>query len=116
MRIPGLSFLAAPQPDREVHIEMPELKIQMKQIIQISKEPRPQGGALNQNSKAKTEIPKQVRDDKKRDPNHLVMLNLFQHLECFFLPSADASFIPVHRMGFSDALLIKGIEMRKQAK
>ena len=24
----------------------------------------------------------------------------------FFLPSADASFIPAHRMGFSDALLI----------
>jgi len=41
-----------------------------------SKEPRPQSGALNQNSKAKAEIPKQVRDDKKRDPNHLVMLNL----------------------------------------
>jgi hypothetical protein len=35
------------------------------------------------------------------------MLNLFQHLVCFFLLSADASFIPVHRTGFSDALLIK---------
>jgi hypothetical protein len=34
------------------------------------------------------------------------MLNLFQHLVCFFLLSADASFIPVHRTGFSDALLI----------
>jgi hypothetical protein len=45
---------------------------------------------------------------KKRDPNHPVMLNLFQHLGCLFLPSADAFFIPVHRMGFSDALLIKG--------
>jgi len=41
------------------------------------------------------------------EPNHLVMLNLFQHLVCFFLPSADTSFIPVHRTGFSDALLIK---------
>jgi hypothetical protein len=29
------------------------------------------------------------------EPNHLVVLNLFQHLVCFFLPSADASFIPV---------------------
>jgi hypothetical protein len=84
------------------------------QEMKKSKEPRPQGGALNQNSKAKTEIPKQVRDDKKRDPNHLVMLNLFQHLECFFLPSADASFIPVHRMGFSDALLIKMLEINSQ--
>jgi len=43
------------------------------------------------------------------EPNHLVMLNLFQHLVCFFLPSADASFIPVHRMGFSDALLNKNV-------
>jgi hypothetical protein len=32
---------------------------------------------------------------------------LFQHLVCFFLLSADTSFIPVHRTGFSDALLIK---------
>ena len=30
-----------------------------------NKEPRPQGGALKPNSKPKTEIPKQVRDDKK---------------------------------------------------
>jgi hypothetical protein len=35
------------------------------------------------------------------------MLNFFQHLGCFFLPSADASFILVQRTGFSDALLIK---------
>ena len=35
------------------------------------------------------------------------MLNLFQHLVCYFLPSADTSFIPVHRTGFSDAFLIK---------
>ena len=42
----------------------------------------------------------------RREPNHLVMLNLFQHLVFLFLPSADASFIPVHRTGFSDALLI----------
>jgi hypothetical protein len=41
-----------------------------------SKEPRPQGGAL----KPKTEIPKQVRDDKTREPNLVVMLNWFQHL------------------------------------
>jgi len=41
------------------------------------------------------------------EPKHFVMLNLFQHLACFFLPSAEASFIPVHRTGFSDAVLIK---------
>ena len=28
------------------------------------------------------------------EPNYLVMLNLFQHLVCFFLPLADAPFIP----------------------
>jgi hypothetical protein len=28
-------------------------------------DPRPQGGALKPDSKTKTEIPKQVRDDKK---------------------------------------------------
>ncbi len=39
------------------------------------------------------------------------MLNLFQHLVCFFLLSADASFIPVHRKGFSDAILINNEEM-----
>ncbi len=36
------------------------------------------------------------------------MLNLFQHLVCFFLPLADAPFIPVHRAGFSGAILING--------
>jgi len=36
------------------------------------------------NSKSKTEIPKQVRDDKKTEPNRHVMLNLFQHLNYLF--------------------------------
>ncbi len=40
------------------------------------------------------------------------MLNLFQHLVCFFLLSADASFIPVHRKGFSDAILINIVAER----
>jgi hypothetical protein len=31
---------------------------------------------------------------------------LFQHLVCFFLLSADTPFIPVHRTGFSGAILI----------
>jgi hypothetical protein len=43
---------------------------------------------------------------KRPEPNPLVMLNLFQHLVGFFLLSADASFVPVHRKGFSDAILI----------
>ncbi|MDO9123641.1 MAG: hypothetical protein Q7V12_04360, partial [Deltaproteobacteria bacterium] len=43
---------------------------------------------------------------KRPEPNPLVMLNLFQHLVGFFLLSADASFIPVHRKGFSNAILI----------
>ncbi len=34
------------------------------------------------------------------------MLNLFQHLVCFFMLSADASSLPVHRTGFSGAILI----------
>ena len=46
-------------------------------------------------SKPKTEIPKQVRDDKRPEPNHYVVLNLFQHLVCFFLLSAHTPFIPV---------------------
>jgi hypothetical protein len=44
---------------------------------------------------------------KRKELNYPVMLNLFQHLVCYFLPLADASFIPVHRTGLSDALLIK---------
>jgi hypothetical protein len=43
---------------------------------------------------------------KRPEPNPLVMLNLFQHLVGFFLLAADAFFIPVHRKGFSDAILI----------
>ena len=43
----------------------------------LSKEPRPRGGALKPKFlKPRTEIPKQVPDDKKRDPNPVVMLNL----------------------------------------
>jgi hypothetical protein len=44
---------------------------------------------------------------KRPEPNRHVMLNLFQHLVCFFLLSAEAPFIPVHRTGFSGAILIK---------
>jgi hypothetical protein len=47
---------------------------------------------------------------KKQEPNSLVMLNLFQHLVCFFLPSADTPFIPVHEMGFPGAILIKRLQ------
>jgi hypothetical protein len=51
---------------------------------------------------------------KRSDPNRHVMLNLglmkirlVSASDSFFLLSADAPFIPVHRMGFSGAILIK---------
>ena len=63
-----------------------------------------------------------VRDDNKTrtepschafEPCAELVSVLFQHLVCFFLLSADASFIPIHsvsrrndRTGFSDALLV----------
>jgi hypothetical protein len=50
---------------------------------------------------------------KRREPNYLVMLNLFQHLVCFSLLSADAPFIPVHRTGFSGAILINNMSKGK---
>ena len=60
-----------------------------------SKEPRPQGGALKPKFiKPKNEIPKQVRDDKKRDPNPLVMLNSFQHLVNVFSATGRHTFHP----------------------
>src|SRR4030043_574253 len=73
-----------------------------------SKEPRPPGGAL----KPKFLNPKPRSRNKfgmtkRPEPNRHVMLNLFQHLVCFFLLSAEAPFIPVHRTGFSGAILIK---------
>ncbi len=77
---------------------------------QLSKEPRPQGGAL----KPKLLNPKPRSRNKfgmtkGPEPNRYVMLNLFQHLVCFFLLSAGAPFTPVHRTGFSGAILIKFI-------
>jgi hypothetical protein len=55
---------------------------------------------------------------KRPEPNHHVMLlnlglmkiRLVSASELFFLLSADAPFIPVHRTGFSGALLIKKAE------
>ena len=49
---------------------------------------------------------------KRPEPNRHVMLNSFQHLVCFFLLSAAAPFIPVHRTGFSGAILIKASDSR----
>src|SRR4030042_624565 len=85
----------------------------------MSKEPRPQGGAL----RPKFLNPKPRPRNKfgmttRQELNPYVMLNLFQHLVCFFLLSADASrfrvattFIPVHsvssrndRTGFSGSI------------
>jgi len=49
---------------------------------------------------------------KRPEPNRHVMLNLFQHLVCFFLLSAETPFIPVYRTGFSGAILIKQKEKK----
>jgi len=43
----------------------------------------------------------------KEEGQSPVVMNSFQHLIRSSLPLADASFIPVHRKGFSDAILIK---------
>jgi hypothetical protein len=45
-----------------------------------------------------------------RGPNPLVMLNLVQHLVCFFLRSVDASFIPVP--AYRQAGTGQGFQMR----
>ena len=52
---------------------------------------------------------------KGPEPNRYVMLNLFQHLVCFFLLSADAPFIPVHRTGFSGATLIILLPLQEES-
>ena len=75
----------------------PELAHEMATIFckNESKEPRPQGGALKPKFfKPRTEIPKQVRDDKKREPNPAVMLNLFQHLVRIFAAFGRHTFHP----------------------
>ena len=80
-----------------------------------SKEPRRQGGALKPKFlKPRTEIPKQVRDDKKEsqpgchaEPWTDEDQARFSIWLDFLLPLADAPFIPVHRTGFSGAILIK---------
>ena len=72
-----------------------------------NKEPRPQGGALKPNSKPRPRSRNKFGMTKRQKPHAAVMLNLFQHLVCSFLPSADTPFIPVHRTGFSGANSIK---------
>jgi hypothetical protein len=65
-----------------------------------SKLPRPQSGALKPKFlKPKTEIPKQVRDDTKRDPNPVVMLNSFQHLVNVFSAFGRHTFHPCPQDG-----------------
>src|SRR4030042_3347521 len=74
----------------------------------LSKDPRPQGGSLKPKFLNPKPRPRnKFGMTKGPEPNRYVMLNLFQHLVCFFLLSADAPFIPVHRTGFSGATLIK---------
>ena len=60
-----------------------------------------------QNSKPKTEIPKQVRDDNKTRTKPSCHAELVSASGLLILPSPEASFIPVHRTGFSDMLLTK---------
>jgi hypothetical protein len=57
--------------------------------------------------KPKTEIPKQVRDDKKNRSELACHAELVSASDLFFLLSEDAPLIPVQRKGFSDAVLIK---------
>jgi len=89
--------------------------------IKHNKEPRPQGGALKPKfSKPKTEIPKQVRDDKTLDPNPVVMLNLFQHLIKVFSAFGRRTFHPrpqdgVFRCDLNKEPLGKGWEAHSTA-
>jgi hypothetical protein len=80
-----------------------------------SKESRPQGRALT----PKFLNPRKGSRNKfgmtkRPEQNRHVVLNLFQHLVCFFLPSSDAPFIPVHTIGFSGAILLKKAEEREE--
>jgi len=79
------------------------------------KNPAHKGGALKpQSFKTKNEIPKQVRDDKKEsqpgchasEPWTDEDQARFSIWLDFLLPLADAPFIPVHRTGFSGAILV----------
>ena len=68
------------------------------------------GGALKPKFlKPRTEIPKQVRDDKKETQTLLSCWTRFSIWLRFFLPLADTPFIPVHRTGFSGVILIKEV-------
>ncbi len=69
---------------------------QAEQTKTIRNPTPPQGGALDISSKSKTEIPKQVRDDKKTSTQPSGHAELVSASELFFLLSADAPFIPVH--------------------
>jgi hypothetical protein len=54
-------------------------------------------------------IPKQVRDDIKTGTKPSCHAELVSASGAFFLPSAEAPFIPVHRTGFSGVLIITTI-------
>jgi hypothetical protein len=71
-----------------------------------NKESRPQGGALKPKFKnPKPRSRNKFGMTKRPEPDRHVMLVSASDL--FFLLSADAPFIPVHRAGFSDAVLRK---------
>ena len=56
-------------------------------------------------------IPKQVRDDKKTRTDPSCHAELDSASGLLSLLSADTPFIPVHRTGFSGAVLIKNGEV-----
>ncbi len=53
------------------------------------------------------QVQDRVRDDKKTRTEPSCHAELVSASELFFLLSADAPFIPVHRTGFSEAALIR---------
>jgi prepilin-type N-terminal cleavage/methylation domain-containing protein len=83
------------------------MNLNMDNMPKKSKEPRLQGGVL----KPKPEIPKQVRDDRMRDPNPVVMLNLFQHLVQFFSAFGRRTFHPRRQDGVFRCDLNKGVTL-----
>jgi len=84
----------------------------------LSKDPRPQGGALNPKfSKPKTEIPKQVRDDKKTRTEPSCHAELVSASGLLFSAFSRHTFYPrpqdgVFRCDFNNAKEILKLEKR----
>ena len=66
-----------------------------RSAVTTSKEPRPEGGALNPKFlNPKTRSRNKFGMTKRPEPNCHVMLNLFQHLVCFFSAFSRRTFHP----------------------